>query len=165
MTEFWLLLGALIIGIPGAVFIVMQVIAAHKRQVMAFEWSSAEVVRRGQRLDQLERLTKDAQKKINELTKENTVLRVEVAKLERMAAQAITGPAAEDKKFQAGITNAEVRRAHMMGQKHRNLDDKWAEVNYEDVFAADEETARKKLLRKYPPERGFVISSLTLEKG
>lgn len=165
MTEFWLILGALVIGIPGAVFIVMQVIAAHKRQVMAYEWSTAEVVRRGQRLDQLERLTKDAQKKINDLTKDNTVLRAEVAKLERLAGQAITGPSPEDKKFQAGITNAEVRRAQMMGQKHRNLDDKWGEINYEDVFAADEEGARKKLLRKYPPERGFVISSLTLARN
>ncbi|MBX3454297.1 hypothetical protein [Ferrovibrio sp.] len=165
MTEFWLILGALIIGIPGAVFIVMQVISAHKRQVMAYEWSTAEVARRGQRLDQLERLTKDAQKRINDLTKENTVLRAEVSKLERMAGQAITGPSPDDKKFQAGITNAEVRRAHMMGQKHRNLDDKWAEINYEDIFAANEEAARKVLLRKYPPERGFVISSLTQQKG
>lgn len=164
MTEFWLILAALVIGIPGALFIALQINAAHRKQILAYEWSSAEVVRRGQRLDQLEKLTKDAQKKINELTKENTELRVEVAKLERMAAEALQAPAEEDKIFEVAVYNQEVRRAHMMGQKHRNLDDKWAEINYEEIFAPNEDAARKKVMRKYPPERSFVIESITLKR-
>ncbi|MEL3892861.1 hypothetical protein V6B08_21490 [Ferrovibrio sp. MS7] len=164
MTEFWLILAALLIGIPGALFIVMQINAAHRRQVMAYEWNSAEVIRRGQRLDQLEKLTKDAQKKIAELTKENFELRAQVAKLERLATAAIQAPAPDDKTFSVAVFNQEVRRAHMMGQKHRNLDDKWAEINYEDVSAANEDAVRKKMLRKYPPERGFVIESVTLKR-
>lgn len=164
MTEFWLILAALVIGIPGALFIVLQVNAAHRKQVLAYEWSSAEVIRRGQRLDQLEKLAKDAQKKINELTKENTELRVEVAKLERMAAEALQAPTESDKIFQVGIFNQEVRRAHMMGQKHRTLDDKWADINYEEFFAPNEEAARKKAIRKYPPERSFVIENITQKR-
>jgi hypothetical protein len=131
---------------------------------MAYEWNSAEVIRRGQRLDQLEKLTKDAQKKIAELTKENFELRAQVAKLERLATAAIQAPAPDDKTFSVAVFNQEVRRAHMMGQKHRNLDDKWAEINYEDVSAANEDAVRKKMLRKYPPERGFVIESVTLKR-
>ncbi len=164
MTEFWSILAALVIGIPGAVFIVMQLKAAHRKQVLAYEWSSAEVVRRGQRLDQLEKLTKDAQKKINELTKENTELRMEVAKLERMAGEALQAPSADDKIYQIGIFNMEVRRAHMMGQKHRNLDDKWAEVNFEDFHAPNEDAARKKAMRKYPPERAFMIETINQKR-
>ncbi|WP_428246408.1 hypothetical protein [Ferrovibrio sp.] len=164
MTEFWLILAALLIGIPGALFIAMQINAAHRRQVMAYEWNSAEVIRRGQRLDQLEKLTKDAQKKIAELTKENFELKAQVIKLERLATVAITAPAPDDKVFNVAVFNQEVRRAHMMGQKHRNLDDKWAEINHEEVSAANEDAVRKKMLRKYPPERGFVIESVTLKR-
>src|SRR3546814_1133992 len=83
MTSFWLILGALVIGLPGAAFIVLQMINQHKRQIMAYEWSAQEVVRRGQRLDEMEKLTRGAQHKIAELTRQKIELEAQVAKLEK----------------------------------------------------------------------------------
>lgn len=159
MSNFFLILGAMLIGVPGAVFIVLQLIAQHKRQVMAYEWSSAEVIRRGQRLDELEKFTKTAQSKINELNKEKFELEAQVAKLEKLAAQSVAKEA-NTKTFSVGIFNQEVRRAHMMGEKHRQLDDKWSEINYIELQANSEDEVRRTMMRKFPPERGFVIESV-----
>lgn len=159
MMTFWLIMGALLIGVPGAAFIVLQLLAQHKRQVLAYEWSSQEVIRRGQRLDELEKLTRGAQQKIAELTKQKMELEAQVAKLEKLAGQAIAQEA-NQKTFSIGIYNQEVRRAHMMGEKHRQLDDKWGEINYVELPAANEDEVRRTMMRKFPPERGFVIESI-----
>lgn len=161
MDSFWLIMAAMLIGVPGATFIVLQLIAQHKRQVMAYEWSSAEVVRRGQRLDELEKLTKTAQQKIAELTKQKTELEAQVAKLEKLASAAVAQET-NTKTFSVGLYNSEVRRAHMMGEKHRQLDDKWGEINYVELNGANEDEVRRTMMRKFPPERGFVIESVQL---
>jgi hypothetical protein len=161
MSNFFLILGALLIGVPGAVFIVLHLIAQHKRQVMAYEWSSAEVVRRGQRLDELEKFTKTAQSKINELNKQKFELEAQVAKMEKLASESVAKET-NHKTFSIGIYNSEVRRAHMMGEKHRQLDDKWGEINYLELNAASEDEVRRTIMRKFPPERGFVIESVQL---
>lgn len=159
MSSFFLILSALLIGIPGAVFIVLQLISQHKKQVMAYEWSSAEVVRRGQRLDELEKFTKTAQSKIAELNRQKIELEAQVAKLEKLAADAVAKEA-NTKTFSIGIYNQEVRRAHMMGEKHRQLDDKWGDINYLELQASNEDEVRRTMMRKFPPERGFVIESV-----
>ena len=159
MSGFWLVMGAMLIGVPGATFIVLQLIAQHKKQVMAYEWSSAQVVRRGQRLDELEKLSKTAQQKIAELTKQKFELEAQVAKLEKLASQAVAQES-NAKTFSIGIYNSEVRRAHMMGEKHRQLDDKWGEINYLELNATSEDEVRRTIMRKFPPERGFVIESV-----
>ena len=159
MTSFWLILGALLIGIPGAAFVVLFLINQHKRQVMAYEWSAQEVVRRGQRLDEMERLTKGAQQKITELSRQKTELEAQVAKLEKMAAEAVAKET-NTKTFSVGLYNQEVRRAHMMGEKHRQLDDKWGEINYVELQATSDDEVRRVIMRKFPPERGFVIESV-----
>jgi hypothetical protein len=159
MDGFWLIMGALLIGVPGATFIVLHLIAQHKKQVMAYEWSSAEVVRRGQRLDELEKLTKTAQSKIAELTKQKFELEAQVAKLEKLASEAVAQET-NTKTFSIGIYNSEVRRAHMMGEKHRQLDDKWGEINYVELNGTTEDEVRRTIMRKFPPERGFVIESV-----
>jgi len=159
MTAFWLILGALLIGIPGAAFIVLQLISQHKRQVMAYEWSAQEVVRRGQRLDEMEKLTRGAQHKIAELTKQKFELEAQVAKLEKLAAE-VVAQESNSKTFSVGIYNQEVRRAHMMGEKHRQLDDKWGEINYVELQATSDDEVRRVMMRKFPPERGFVIESV-----
>ncbi len=163
MSSFWLIMGAMLIGVPGATFIVLQLIAQHKRQVMAYEWSSAEVVRRGQRMDELEKLSKTAQSKIAELTKEKFELEAQVAKLEKLASEAVAQET-NTRTFSIGIYNSEVRRAHMMGEKHRQLDDKWGEINYVELNGANEDEVRRTIMRKFPPERGFVIESVHLVK-
>lgn len=159
MTAFWLFLGAMLIGLPGAAFIVLQLIAQHKKQVLAYEWSAQEVVRRGQRLDELEKMTRGAQQKIAELTKQKFELEAQVAKLEKLASQAVAEEA-NTKTFSVGIFNQEVRRAHMMGEKHRQLDDKWGEINYLELQASSDDEVRRTIMRKFPPERGFVIESV-----
>lgn len=163
MGGFWLIMGAMLIGVPGATFIVLQLIAQHKKQVMAYEWSSAEVVRRGQRLDELEKLTKNAQQKIAELTKQKFELEAQVAKLEKLASEAVAQET-NTKTFSIGIYNSEVRRAHMMGEKHRQLDDKWGEINYVELNGSNEDEVRRTIMRKFPPERGFVIESVQMVK-
>lgn len=159
MSSFFLILSALLIGIPGAVFIVLQLISQHKKQVMAYEWSSAEVVRRGQRLDELEKFTKTAQSKIAELNRQKIELEAQVAKLEKLASEAVAKET-NTKTFSIGIYNQEVRRAHMMGEKHRQLDDKWGDINYLELQASNEDEVRRTMMRKFPPERGFVIESV-----
>lgn len=163
MGSFWLIMGALLIGVPGATFIVLHLITQHKKQVMAYEWSSAEVVRRGQRMDELEKLSKNAQQKIAELTKQKFELEAQVAKLEKLASEAVAQET-NTKTFSIGIYNSEVRRAHMMGEKHRQLDDKWGEINYVELNGAGEDEVRRTIMRKFPPERGFVIESVQLVK-
>lgn len=163
MGSFWLIMGAMLIGVPGATFIVLQLIAQHKRQVMAYEWSSAEVVRRGQRLDELEKLTKTAQSKIAELTKQKFELEAQVARLEKLASEAVAQET-NTRTFSIGIYNSEVRRAHMMGEKHRQLDDKWGEINYVELNGSNEDEVRRTIMRKFPPERGFVIESVQMVK-
>ncbi|MCW0235794.1 MAG: hypothetical protein OJJ21_19510 [Ferrovibrio sp.] len=163
MSGFWLIMGAMLIGVPGATFIVLQLIAQHKKQVMAYEWSSAEVVRRGQRLDELEKLSKTAQQKINELTRQKFELEAQIAKLEKLASEAVAQET-NTKTFSIGIYNSEVRRAHMMGEKHRQLDDKWGEINYLELNATGEDEVRRTIMRKFPPERGFVIESVQVVK-
>lgn len=159
MSSFFLILSALLIGIPGAVFIVLQLISQHKRQVMAYEWSSAEVIRRGHRLDELEKFTKTAQSKIAELNRQKIELEAQVAKLEKLASEAVAKET-NTKTFSIGIYNQEVRRAHMMGEKHRQLDDKWGDINYLELQASNEDEVRRTMMRKFPPERGFVIESV-----
>lgn len=163
MGSFWLIMGAMLIGVPGATFIVLQLIAQHKKQVMAYEWSSAEVVRRGQRMDELEKLSKNAQQKIAELTKQKFELEAQVAKLEKLASEAVAQET-NTKTFSVGIYNSEVRRAHMMGEKHRQLDDKWGEINYVELNGANEDEVRRTMMRKFPPERGFVIETVQMVK-
>jgi hypothetical protein len=161
MSSFWLIMAALLIGLPGATFIVLQLISQHKRQISAYEWSSAEVVRRGQRMDELEKLSKTAQSKIAELTKQKFELEAQVAKLEKLASAAVAQET-NTKTFSIGIYNSEVRRAHMMGEKHRQLDDKWGEINYVELAASSEDEVRRTIMRKFPPERGFVIESVQM---
>ncbi|WP_300302487.1 hypothetical protein [Ferrovibrio sp.] len=159
MTSFWLIMGALLIGVPGATFIVLQMIAQHKKQIYAYEWSSQEVIRRGQRLDELEKMSRGAQHKIAELTKQKFELEAEIVKLEKLASKAVAAEA-NVKTFSIGIYNSEVRRAHMMGEKHRQLDDKWGEINYVELQATNDDEVRRTIMRKFPPERGFVIESV-----
>lgn len=159
MPTFWLVVGAMLIGMPGAALIVLQLIAQHKKQMLAYDWSAQEVIRRGQRLDELEKLTRNAQQRITELSKQKTEFQAAIAKLEKLASQAIEKET-NTKTYSVGIYNSEVRRAHMMGEKHRQLDDKWGEINYLELKASSEDEVRRTFMRKFPPERGFVIDSV-----
>ena len=63
-------------------------------------------------------------------------------------------------KFEVGIYNREVEEKVREGEHHKQLSDDWADVHYFDVAAPTAEDARRKMLQKYPPERGYVITSV-----
>jgi hypothetical protein len=63
-------------------------------------------------------------------------------------------------KFEAAIINEEVAEAARRGQRHRDFDEGWGDTRYIEVVANDLEQARRKMIVRYPPERGFAIMSI-----
>ncbi|MDA5192739.1 hypothetical protein [Govanella unica] len=61
------------------------------------------------------------------------------------------------KKFEAAIYNQNVRDCLSVGDRHRDLDDEWAEIHYIEIRAHTQEEARQQITRKYPASKGFVI--------
>lgn len=61
------------------------------------------------------------------------------------------------RKFEVGVCNEEVRKCHEKGESHPQLSNEWAEIRYIEVEARNEQEARAKIARKYPPGLGFVI--------
>lgn len=67
-----------------------------------------------------------------------------------------------EKKFEAAIYNEKVRRLVNSGERHRDLDDAWADTHYIEVRADDVDEARSRLQRRYPSEQGYVIEAIQL---
>ena len=63
--------------------------------------------------------------------------------------------------FEIGIYNKEVRELISMGEHHKNLSDSWENIHYVEVFASDEDDARRKAQSKYPHEHGYVIEQVS----
>jgi len=68
-------------------------------------------------------------------------------------------------KFEVVIYNQEVRDCVKMQDKHEAFDDDWADPRYIQVSAANEEDARARINKKYPPGRGFVITDISPSTG
>jgi len=66
-------------------------------------------------------------------------------------------------RFSVGIYNKAVRDAVNRGERHRDLSDGWADIHYVDVDAANREEARIKILRRYAPSQGYVVTDVILE--
>ncbi|MBL6928067.1 MAG: hypothetical protein ISR44_02750 [Rhodospirillales bacterium] len=62
--------------------------------------------------------------------------------------------------FEVAIVNKDVSRAVEMGGHHPDLADSWAEVNYFEIRANDENDARRKMASRYPPTEGYVIEDV-----
>jgi hypothetical protein len=60
------------------------------------------------------------------------------------------------KTFEVAIYNEEVRATLEKGKRHQ-LDDRWAETHYVEIKANSEQEARSKMVRRYPPDDGYVI--------
>jgi len=97
MSAFLLILAFLLVGIPGTVFIVLQLIAAHRRQALAFRWSASEIQRRGARIAEMERTTAVDRKAIGELMMKISTLRMTVDRLEKLIEQSRAAPATAKK--------------------------------------------------------------------
>lgn len=87
MLDFLLVLAFLLIAVPGSAYIVLQLIAAHRRQRLAYRWSESEVKRRGIRIVEMEQSTAAARHTIAELMLKISSLRMTVEKLERLIEQ------------------------------------------------------------------------------
>ncbi len=57
--------------------------------------------------------------------------------------------------------NKVVRALVKDNQSHTFFEDHWADVHTQDVDAQSEDEARDKLAKRFPPEDGFVIESVT----
>jgi hypothetical protein len=97
MSVFFLVLAFLLVGIPGTVFIVLQLIAAHRRQALAYRWSASEIQRRGARIAEMERTTAVDRKAIGELMMKISTLRMTVERLEKLIEQSSAAPATAKK--------------------------------------------------------------------
>jgi len=61
--------------------------------------------------------------------------------------------------FEIAMHNELVKRAMMAGEPAAYSDD-WADTRYIEVSARDEQDARRKILVKYPKDKGFVITGI-----
>jgi uncharacterized coiled-coil protein SlyX len=98
MTIFFLILGFLLIGIPGTAFIILQLIAAQRRQSLAYRWNASEIQRRGARIAEMEANTATARQTIGELMLKVSTLRMTVDRLEKLIEQSKTSVTAAAKK-------------------------------------------------------------------
>ncbi len=62
--------------------------------------------------------------------------------------------------YEVAIYNDLVKQAVVSGEKTAYSDD-WAETHYIEISARDESDARRKILAKYPKERGFIIQGIS----
>jgi uncharacterized sporulation protein YeaH/YhbH (DUF444 family) len=98
MSMFLLVLAFLLIGVPGTVFVVLQLMSAHRRQALAYRWSASEIQRRGARIVEMERATANDRKSIGELMMKISTLRMTVDRLEKLIEQSGKPAAAATKK-------------------------------------------------------------------
>ena len=64
------------------------------------------------------------------------------------------------RKFEVALYNEEVRRLVKIGERHRHLEDSWADTHYIEITAANEHDARAKVSRRYPREAGYVVEQV-----
>jgi hypothetical protein len=62
------------------------------------------------------------------------------------------------KRFEVAIFNQEVKKAVREAEKNRTgLSDDWADTRYIEVKADTADSAKAKILARYPEARGFVV--------
>ncbi|GGF64112.1 MULTISPECIES: hypothetical protein [Terasakiella] len=62
--------------------------------------------------------------------------------------------------YEVAIYNELVKRAVENGER-ASYSDEWADVHYIEISARDEADARRKILTKYPKDRGFIIKGIS----
>jgi hypothetical protein len=87
MTDFLLVLGFWLIGIPGIVLVSLMVRSAERRRSLAYEWNSGELNRRKKRIEAMEGETKEARRRIAELMLDVARLEAQVGKLNAIVNQ------------------------------------------------------------------------------
>jgi len=62
--------------------------------------------------------------------------------------------------FLVTLYNKVVRAMVKENQTHSYYSDLWADIHTQDVTAADEDEARRKMTKRFPEKDGFVIESI-----
>jgi hypothetical protein len=81
MTDFLLVLGFWLIGIPGLVLVGLMLRSTERRRTLAYEWNTGELTRRKKRIEMMEGETKESHRKIAELMLEIARLEAQIGKL------------------------------------------------------------------------------------
>ncbi|MDV7338550.1 hypothetical protein RYZ26_03010 [Terasakiella sp. A23] len=64
------------------------------------------------------------------------------------------------KTFEVGIYNKEVRNCVKENNSHLDFGDEWADVHYQNIVAVTEAEALTMVTDRYPADKGFVVTSL-----
>jgi hypothetical protein len=70
----------------------------------------------------------------------------------------------QEHRFEVGVVNQEVIDLMAQGMRHKHLKDDWAETQYIQISAESPDAARRKIERRYPPENGYVVTSVEIVK-
>jgi hypothetical protein len=72
--------------------------------------------------------------------------------------------AEQELRFEVAVYNQDVADQLAKGLRHKYLKDDWAENQYFEITADSAEAARRKIEARYPPENGYVVSSVEAVK-
>ncbi len=62
--------------------------------------------------------------------------------------------------YEVAIYNKDVRAMVKENQSHCYFDDHWADVQFHDIIAIDEQEARALIAQRFPPDDGFVVEDV-----
>ncbi len=62
--------------------------------------------------------------------------------------------------YEVAIYNKDVRAMVKDNESHSFFDDHWADVQFHDIMAHDENEARELITKRFPPDDGFVIEDV-----
>lgn len=62
--------------------------------------------------------------------------------------------------FEAAVFNQKVRDCLSIGEQHKDFTDDWADVHYIEIRARSEAEAKQQALKKFPPDKGFVLREI-----
>jgi hypothetical protein len=91
MYEFLAIISFWLIGVPGIVYLFLNLRAAERRRALAYEWNSSELERRQLRLQQMEVQAGEIRRKIGELMLEKSRLDAQAGKLQNIIDERQTG--------------------------------------------------------------------------
>ena len=68
-------------------------------------------------------------------------------------------------KYEAAVYNAEVRKLVAEGKEHTRLSPDWADMQYIEIFALNDDHAREKFEKMHPSAEGFVFGEVVKTDG
>lgn len=62
--------------------------------------------------------------------------------------------------YEVRFYNSDVRNLTSRNESHSLFEDHWGETQIQKINAFTESEARDKIVRRYPPEQGFVVETV-----